>query len=71
MSAEPNQAKRLAALLRGKFRTAREIATRMQCSRIQAYRRLQALQADGVQLATKLVRERATGPLARAYMVID
>ena len=60
---------RLADLLRNGYLTARDIAKRMKCSRIQAYRRLNALRELGVSLSEKKVREKPTGPLSRAFTI--
>jgi predicted DNA-binding transcriptional regulator YafY len=62
---------RLARLLQGeRFRTARELAARTDVSRVQVYRRLEALRALGVGLAEIQVRESSTGPLSTAYRAV-
>lgn len=54
-------------LVSTRFLTARQAAKRAHISRVQAYRRIAALRASGRVVVEKLVRERKTGPLARAF----
>lgn len=59
---------KLASLLRDRFLTARQIAAKTHCSRIQVYRRLAALRGTFV-LTERMVREGDRGPLARAFRI--
>jgi hypothetical protein len=62
--------KKLGEILTGeRYFTAKGIARKTRCSRIQAYRRLEALRAAGVPISEKKVREGRTGPLARAFKI--
>ena len=61
--------KRLARLLGEQFMSARQIADRTGCSRVQAYRRVAALRTAGITIAEKKTRQGKTGPLARAFKV--
>lgn len=58
---------RLVALLQREYLTARQVAQRLRCSRLFAYRKLNQLLEAGFSLRVKQIRERPTGPLAKAY----
>lgn len=60
----------LAALLRKKPSTAREIAASMGCSKPTAYERVRALRASGVEVLERVERKPgATGPAATVFRV--
>jgi len=61
---------RLFVLLQVKPLTAQQIARRMRCGKLTAYRRVQALRAQGVKVAEHDVRQGKTGPKARAFSVL-
>lgn len=60
---------RLIQLLKRDCCTARQVAKKLKCSRIHAYRRIKALTSQGVRVGSVMVREKATGPLARAFRI--
>lgn len=60
---------RLAALLREKPLTARQIAKRTRCSKPTVYARLDALKARGEQVVPAAVRDGKSGPLSSAYRI--
>lgn len=57
-------------LLRGnRYRTVRSLARDLRVSRIHVYRCLASIREVGIQVDERQVRERPTGPLARAFRV--
>ncbi len=54
-----------------RYMTASEIATKMGCSRVVAYKRLRALEESGMKLKRCRVRESARGPKSIAYAIVN
>jgi biotin operon repressor len=62
--------RRLVRLLGNDFMTVRELARKTKASRVQVYRRLEALRSHGVQLAVAHVREGQAGPQSKAFKLM-
>lgn len=56
-------------LSEARFMTAAEIASKMGCSRVVAYKRLRALEENGMKLKRCRVRESVRGPKSIAYAI--
>jgi DNA-binding IclR family transcriptional regulator len=67
VSAHERSLDALAALLKRKARTAREIAAVTGCSKPTAYARIAALQARGDRVFEVTEREQRPGPASRAF----
>jgi predicted transcriptional regulator len=58
-------------LSHGAFLTVEQIAAKMRCSKMVAYRRIQYLKRRGARLRTKHVRVGERGPKAVAYALLE